>query len=79
MSFRKGVWDPAARSYESGRLKVINLSMIKSHVVCGVTGSVKNYMGVVSDRLTARRGFRAHDTIGSGSSGPRSSKPGCPR
>lgn len=69
LSFRKGVWDPTARAYAADRLKIVNLSMIKSHVVCGVTGCVKNYMGVVSDRLTARRGFRAHDTIATGGLG----------
>ena len=69
VSFKKGLWDPKRRSYDGERLKVINLSLLKSHVVCGVTATVKNYMGVVSDKLTARLGHRAHDRIFTGAMG----------
>src|SRR5208282_5966828 len=32
VSFKKGVWNPALRSYDSDRLKVINVPVLKSHI-----------------------------------------------
>jgi hypothetical protein len=66
ISFKNGVWDPAAKSYDSQRLKVINVPVLKSHMIYGVTASVKHYMGVVSDKLT---GHNAHRSVGSGGMG----------
>jgi len=65
ISFKKGIWNPALRSYDSDRLKVINVPVLKSHVMFGVTASVKHYMGVVSEKLT----HSAHDSVGSGGMG----------
>ncbi|MHA2141617.1 MAG: DUF362 domain-containing protein [Candidatus Thorarchaeota archaeon] len=45
ISFRNGVWDSES-GYDSDRLKVINMPVLKSHFRYGVTGSVKNYMGL---------------------------------
>lgn len=72
VSFKHGIWNPEAEEYDSEGLKVINLSMLKSHVVYGVTASVKNYMGVPSDLLTGELGGRylhTHSTIGRGGMG----------
>ncbi len=66
ISFKQGVWDASAGSYDSGRLKVINVPVLKSHSIYGVTASVKHYMGVVSDRLS---GHTAHRSVGTGGMG----------
>jgi len=66
ISFKNGVWDPAARSYDSERLKVINVPVLKSHSIYGVTASVKHYMGVVSDKLSQHT---AHRSVGTGGMG----------
>ncbi len=46
ISFKQGVWN--GTGYEK-RLKVINMPVLKSHSVYGVTASIKNYMGVQSE------------------------------
>jgi hypothetical protein len=66
ISFTEGVWDPAAGSYDSERLKVLNVPVLKSHSIYGVTASVKHYMGVVSDRLA---GHTPHRSVGTGGMG----------
>ena len=69
ISFKRGVWDPKAKKYLEKRLKIINTPVLKSHFLFGVTGAVKHYMGVGSDKLTAARGFRTHPTVGKGGMG----------
>lgn len=69
ISFKLGVWDPERGIYNGKRLKVLNIPVLKSHRIYGVTASVKSYMGVTSDRLTAQLGVRAHSTVGSGGMG----------
>jgi hypothetical protein len=66
ISFKKGIWNPETGSYDSERLKVINMPVLKSHFIYGVTACVKHYMGVTSDKLT---GHNAHNSIGSGGMG----------
>jgi uncharacterized protein (DUF362 family) len=66
VSFKEGIWDANSRTYNSEILKVINMPVLKSHGGFQVTGAVKNYMGVPSDRLTARR---AHNSVGRGGMG----------
>ena len=58
VSFKLGVWDSANATYDSRRLKVINVPVLKSHGGYGVTASVKHYMGVVSEKLSQRDGWR---------------------
>ncbi len=65
ISFKKGVWSPALQRYDSDRLKVINVPVLKSHLIYGVTACMKHYMGVVSEKLT----HSAHDNVGSGAMG----------
>jgi hypothetical protein len=66
VSFKEGIWDAAARSYDSEKLKIINMPVLKSHGIYQVTGAVKSYMGTTSDRLTNRR---AHNSVGAGGMG----------
>jgi len=49
ISFKYGVWN--GTGYEK-RLKVINIPVLKSHGVYGVTASLKHYMGVQSEGWT---------------------------
>jgi hypothetical protein len=72
VSFKNGIWNQNEGKYDSDSLKVINLSMLKSHTVYGATASVKNYMGVPSDLLTgeiAGRYLHTHSTISRGGMG----------
>ena len=66
VSFKEGIWNTNSRTYDSGRLKVINMPVLKSHGGFQVTAAVKNYMGVPSDRLTSRR---SHNSVGTGGMG----------
>ncbi|MGD2200890.1 MAG: DUF362 domain-containing protein [Candidatus Bathyarchaeota archaeon] len=66
ISFKLGVWDPEKGSYDSERLKLINVPVLKAHFIYGVTACVKHYMGVVSDKL---QGGSAHRSVGTGGMG----------
>lgn len=67
VSFKRGVWDQKTRTYDGGRLKVINVPVLKAHFIFGVTACMKHYMGVVSDRLTGHR--YSHQSVGTGGMG----------
>ena len=71
VSFRYGIWD--GDGFDTERLRVINLPVLKSHRLFGQTGAVKGYMGVVSDRLTRIHALvpvgRAHFSVGTGGMG----------
>jgi hypothetical protein len=69
VSFKRGIWDPTARRYNAGRLKVINVPVLKSHFIYGVTGAVKHYMGIPSDKLSSAHGHRSHASVGKGGMG----------
>ncbi|MDD1748720.1 MAG: DUF362 domain-containing protein [Methanothrix sp.] len=69
ISFKLGVWDAYNQSYNSDRLKVLNVPVLKTHGGYGVTACIKHYMGVVSDRLSREAGGRAHYSVGSGGMG----------
>ena len=69
VSFKKGIWNTETGAYEEDRLKIINVPVLKSHGTYGVTGAVKNYMGVPSDKLTAEMGSRTHSTVDEGGMG----------
>ena len=64
ISFKNGVWNQSTETYDSSRLKLINLPLFKSHYNYGATACVKNYMGVGSQTLTGM-----HDTVGNGGMG----------
>jgi len=71
VSFRYGIWN--GEHFDTDRLKVINLPVLKAHGRFGQTGAVKGYMGVVSDRLTRIHALipagRAHFSVGTGGMG----------
>jgi uncharacterized protein (DUF362 family) len=52
ISYKRGVWSPSAGTYEPDRLVVINIPVLKTHSIYGVTASVKNHMGVVTTALS---------------------------
>ncbi len=49
ISYKHGVWSPASQTYDSGKLVVINMPILKTHYIYAVTASVKNLMGLVSN------------------------------
>jgi hypothetical protein len=72
ISFKKGIWDPQTKSYNSDSLKVINIPVLKTHSAYGVTACTKHYMGVPSDRLTGGTSLMlgsTHSSIGKGGMG----------
>ena len=69
ISFKYGLYLPQNNDYDIEKLKVINVPVLKAHRIFGVTGAVKNYMGVPSDKLTRSLGYRAHDSVGKGGMG----------
>jgi hypothetical protein len=68
VSFKKGIWNATTGAYEGDRLKIINVPVLKTHGL-GLSGAVKNYMGVPSDKLTAKLGSRTHYTVTAGGMG----------
>ena len=52
ISFKQGIWNTET-GFNSERLKVINLPVLKSHSVYGVTGCIKHYMGVPQGHIVA--------------------------
>jgi hypothetical protein len=69
ISFKYGVYKPEIEDYDIDRLKVINVPVLKTHMIYGVTGAVKHYMGVPSDKLSAGLGYRIHSAVGKGAMG----------
>lgn len=68
ISFKYGIWKPEKEDYID-KLRVINVPVLKSHMIFGVTASVKHYMGIPSDKLTRNLGYRIHDKVGTGAMG----------
>lgn len=66
VSFKDGIWDDVRKEYDTDRLKVINMPVLKSHTTHGVTACIKNYMGTTSDKLTKQG---AHNSIALGGMG----------
>jgi hypothetical protein len=52
ISYKNGVWNPASQTYGHDRLVVINVPVLKTHSIYGVTAAVKNHMGVVTQALS---------------------------
>jgi hypothetical protein len=69
ISLKQGLWDAKSGKYNSGSLKLINLPVLKAHFIYGVTGCVKSYMGVVSDKLTTKLGASSHQKVALGCMG----------
>jgi hypothetical protein len=69
VSFKHGIWNTEKHVYEEERLKIINVPVLKTHGQLGVSGAVKNYMGIPSDKLTYRLGGQAHVSVDKGGMG----------
>ncbi|MBI4606357.1 MAG: DUF362 domain-containing protein [Planctomycetes bacterium] len=65
VSYKHGVWSPDTRTYDPGNLVVINLPVLKTHSVYGITACVKNHMGVVTADLSTG----SHNAVGRGGMG----------
>jgi len=66
ISFKYGIWNEERKTYDSEKLKTLNVPILKPHSIYGVTAAVKHYMGVVSDKLTRHT---AHNSVGLGGMG----------
>ena len=55
ISFKNGIWN--GTSFDSDRLKIINMPVMKSHFRYGVTGSVKNFMGLPKGHIVSDVSF----------------------
>jgi len=49
VSYKFGVWESLRQDYDSDRLVVINMPVLKTHSIYAVTSAVKNHMGVVTN------------------------------
>ncbi len=65
ISYKYGVWSPDTQTYDSDRLVVINIPVLKTHQTYGITASVKNHMGVVTQNLSTN----SHEGVGRGGLG----------
>src|SRR5208283_2170900 len=65
VSFKMGIWDQDKKSYDGRKLKVLNVPVLKTHGIYGVTACVKHYMGVGSDKLDTG----SHASVGRGGMG----------
>jgi len=66
VSFKHGIWN--GTGYEK-RLKVINMPVLKTHSVYGVTASLKHYMGVQSQGEGQAGLANGHSTVATGGMG----------
>ena len=60
ISLKDGIWKDGR--YDKSKLKFINMPVLKSHSLMGVTAAVKHYMGVLSTSL-CNDGFDQHEGI----------------
>ena len=65
VSFKHGIWN--GTGYEN-RLRVINLPVLKSHQIYGVTAATKHYMGVQSEEVSGGLA-NGHACVGTGGMG----------
>ncbi|MFX0210892.1 MAG: DUF362 domain-containing protein, partial [Candidatus Hodarchaeota archaeon] len=65
ISFKNGIWN--GTGYEK-RLKVINMPVLKSHLIYGVTAATKHYMGVQTEIVNGGLA-NGHETVATGGMG----------
>lgn len=65
VSYKNGIWDTTSSSYNKDRLVVINVPVLKTHSIYGVTAAVKNHMGVITQSLSTD----SHAGVGRGGLG----------
>ena len=66
ISFKNGIWN--GTGYEE-RLKIINMPVLKTHSIYGVTASLKHYMGVQSQGEGQSGLANGHSTVATGGMG----------
>ncbi len=71
VSLKNGIWNDKSKTYDTNKLKIINMPVLKYHFIYHVTGAVKSYMGVVANRLTEHR---PHRNVGNGAMGTEMAK-----
>jgi uncharacterized protein (DUF362 family) len=65
VSYKHGIWNTLSSSYDQDRLVVINVPVLKTHFIYGVTAAVKNHMGVITQSLSTD----SHTGVGRGGLG----------
>lgn len=61
ISYKHGVWDSVTETFDHDKLVVINMPVLKTHSIYGVTASVKNHMGVITTRLNTNSHYSVAD------------------
>lgn len=74
LSYQRGIWSTSTQSYDADRLDVINMPVLKTHSIYGITASVKNHMGVVSTALASE----SHGAVARGGLGSMLADVRCP-
>lgn len=74
VSYKQGVWSTSTQSYDADKLDVINMPVLKTHSIYGITASVKNHMGVVSQSLASE----SHGAVARGGLGSMLADVRCP-
>jgi len=67
VSYKNGVWSTTTSSYDPGKLVVINMPVLKTHSIYGVTGAVKNHMGLITQDTSI--GTDSHNGVARGGLG----------
>ena len=62
---RYWIWNTNDQFFNSDKLKIINMPVLKTHMQYGVTGVVKGYIGVPWEKLSKN----SHSSIGLGGMG----------
>jgi uncharacterized protein (DUF362 family) len=65
ISYKYGIWEPATARYLPEKLVVVNVPVLKTHPIYGITASVKNHMGVI----TQSQGTDSHNGVARGGLG----------
>jgi uncharacterized protein (DUF362 family) len=74
VSYRYGIWSESTQDYDADKLVVINMPVFKTHSIYAITASVKNHMGVVTQRLSTD----SHNGVGRGGLGTILAEVRCP-
>jgi len=74
LSYKEGIWSTSTQSYNRDALVVINMPVLKTHSIYGITSAVKNHMGVVTQRLATE----SHGAVDRGGMGSLMAEARCP-
>jgi len=65
VSYKRGIWTSGTQQYDPDRLVVINMPVLKTHFIYGITAAVKNHMGVITTGLSTG----SHAAVANGAMG----------